>query len=144
MFTPILFPVDLEHTETVDKALALALEEVERSGAELTVMTVAPGVGMPLVASYFKQETLDKVMREVEGNLDSFVQQNIPAQYNPRTLVVKGNGHPANEILKTARQLNMDLIVISSHDSKLEPAILGSVSAKVVRHSHCSVLVVKK
>lgn len=144
MFKNILFPVDLEHTETVDKALALALEEVERSGAEITVMTVAPGVGMPLVASYFKQETLDKVMQEVTKNLEEFVQQNIPTQYNPNVLVAKGNGHPANEILKTARQLAVDLIVISSHDSKLEQAILGSCSAKVVRHAHCSVLVVKK
>lgn len=54
-------------------------------------------------------------------------------------------GFAAEEILKAAKRFRSDLIVLGSRGlSGFKRTILGSVSRKVVRHAHCSVLVVRK
>jgi len=141
MFKKILLPVDLEHSDAAKRALKLALEEIERSGAELYVMTVAPGFGMPLVASFFDQETVNKAMKVIAQHLKDYVKKHVPADIKPKLIVAEGN--PPEQILKQAKKNRIDLIVIPSHDSEVEQIFLGSVAAKVVRHSRCSVLVVK-
>jgi len=40
-------------------------------------------------------------------------------------------GDPANEICKLAEDINADMVVIGSRDSKIESMLLGSVSEKV-------------
>ena len=54
MYKSILFPVDLEHTAEAEKGLRIAIDEARRSKAKLTILTAAPGFGMPIVASYFE------------------------------------------------------------------------------------------
>ncbi len=141
MFKKILLPVDLEHSDAAARALRLALEEVERSNAELYVMTVAPGFGMPLVASFFDEDTVKKAMKVIADHLKEYVKTHIPKAVKPKLIVAEGN--PPEQILKQARKNGIDLIVIPSHDNEMEQIFLGSVAAKVVRHSRCSVLVVK-
>ena len=49
------------------------------------------------------------------------------------------------EIVSTAEELAADLIVVGSRGRRaLKRALMGSVSASVVRHAHCPVLVVRK
>ena len=49
-------------------------------------------------------------------------------------------GDPAREIVKTARDQNVDLIVMSTHgDGAFYRFLLGSVTAKVLHESHCPV-----
>ncbi len=141
MFKKILLPIDLEHTEVAGKAIQLALEEAERSDAKIYVMTVAPGFGMPLVASFFDDNTVKKALKEIARHLDKFVHDNIPEKFHAKSIVTEGN--PPEQILEQAKKHDIDLIVITSHDSEIEQMLLGSCSARVVRHSRCSVLVVK-
>jgi len=141
MFNKILIPVDLEHTQSASRAIKLALDEAEISNAQIFVMTVAPGFGMPLVASFFDEETVNKAMDEVSRHLRKFVAESIPEKFHPKTIVTQGN--PAEQVLKQARINDIDLIVISSHDTEFEQVFLGSCSAKVVRHAKCTVFVAK-
>lgn len=141
MYNNILFPIDLEHTREAEKALKIAVEEAQRSKAKMTVMTVAPGFGMPIVASFFDEATVKNAMKEVARQLKSYVTDNIPEDVEIKTVVVEGN--PAELILKQAEKDNSDLIVISSHNTEVNHMLLGSCAAKVVRHSDCSVTVVK-
>jgi universal stress protein F len=141
MHNSILFPVDLEHTVESEKALQIAVEEARRSNAKLTVMTVAPGFGMPIVASFFDEAAVKKALKEIARHLKRYVSENIPEDIETRALVVEGN--PAELILKQANTDDIDLIVIASHNSQIENLLLGSCAAKVVRHSKCSVTVVK-
>jgi nucleotide-binding universal stress UspA family protein len=54
------------------------------------------------------------------------------------------SGSPAEEIIKAASKLQPDMIVMGSHGhSGVKHFLLGSVSDQVLRHSHCSVLVVR-
>jgi len=53
-------------------------------------------------------------------------------------------GKPHEEILKIAKELDVDMIVIGSHGRQgLERAIFGSVAEKVTRMANCPVLVIK-
>ena len=52
-------------------------------------------------------------------------------------------GHPADEILRVAKEVEAELIVVGSHGEGRAPfASLGSVTAEIVRRSPVSVLVV--
>jgi nucleotide-binding universal stress UspA family protein len=54
------------------------------------------------------------------------------------------DGHPAEEIVDAAKELGVDLIVMGCHGlSTIGRLFLGSISDAVLRHAHCSVLIVK-
>ena len=63
----------------------------------------------------------------------------------PRSIsIVMRHGHAATEIVKAARELNADLIVMSTHGrTGMKHVLLGSVTEKVVRMSPCPVLTVR-
>ncbi len=60
---------------------------------------------------------------------------------NVRALVKMG--HPAEEILNTAEEEDVDLIAIGSRGKRLKGLFIGSVSREVVNNSNRSVLVAK-
>ncbi len=54
------------------------------------------------------------------------------------------HGDAAAEVVKTAKERDVDLIVIASHGrTGIERIFFGSTAESVVRHAHCPVLVVK-
>ena len=54
------------------------------------------------------------------------------------------HGEAASEIVRVARERDVDLIVISSHGrTGLGRILFGSTAESVMRHAHCPVLVVK-
>lgn len=60
------------------------------------------------------------------------------------TLQAITKGHVAEEIVKAAKRIDADLVVMGSRGlSDIERWVLGSVSHKVVRHAPCSMLVVR-
>ncbi len=141
MYKNILFPVDIEHIAEAKKALQVAIDEARRSGAKLTVMTVAPGFGMPIVATFFDEQAVKKALKEVARHLRRYMDDSIPNDIKTDAIVMEGN--PAELILKQANKTKADLIIIASHNSQIENLLLGSCAAKVVRHSKCTVTVVK-
>jgi nucleotide-binding universal stress UspA family protein len=53
-------------------------------------------------------------------------------------------GRPDEEIVKLSQELEAELIVLGSRGlGRMRRALMGSVSESVVRHAHCSVLVVR-
>ena len=141
MYKNILFPVDLEHTAEAADALQVAIEEARRFEARLTVMTVAPGFGMPIVASFFDENAVQEALKEVARHLRRYMDDNLPDDIDTNAVVVEGN--PAELILKQAKSDKSDLIVIASDNNQVEHLLLGSCAAKVVRHARCNVTVVK-
>ncbi len=54
-------------------------------------------------------------------------------------------GDPGQGVAEYAQQINADLVVISSHGrTGLKRLLIGSVAERVVRLSHCPVLVLRK
>jgi nucleotide-binding universal stress UspA family protein len=53
-------------------------------------------------------------------------------------------GHPADAIVRTAEELDVDLIIMATHGrTGVAHMVLGSVAEKVVRHAPCPVLTVR-
>jgi len=56
--------------------------------------------------------------------------------------VIKG-GHPADEILKTAAEEGVDMIMIGARGKRVSHLFMGSVSREVANRADVTVLVVK-
>jgi nucleotide-binding universal stress UspA family protein len=114
MFKEILLPIDLGDPGPSAKALATAVELGRGEGATLHLLAVLPGFGMSIVSQYF-----------------------------PENFEEKAFGTIYEEILRVAKEIGCDLIVMASHRPELKDYLLGPNAARVVRHAGCSVLVVR-
>ena len=75
-------------------------------------------------------------------DLKAFVLENIPEEVEVQRIVTDGKAYEA--ILRVAKQLKVDLIVMASHKRKrAEDYILGTNAMRVVQQSKRSVMVVR-
>ncbi|MCP3868608.1 MAG: universal stress protein [Gammaproteobacteria bacterium] len=141
MFKNILMPIDLQETHLAAKAVKIAITEARKHGADIHIMTVMPGFGMPMVATFFPDNAMKKAMKEIGAELKRYIAANFPNDIKTHPHLDEGS--PAERILDQARDVKADLIVIPSHAQSLGQVFLGSCAAKVVEHATCSVMVIK-
>ena len=132
----ILVPVDF--SDCSKKAVQYAVHFAKQFGAELTLLHVAPlypivsEMGPFNIEDFQDGRTNLEIVRLTIGDF-------VPCHTLLRT------GTPAIEIAGVARELNMDLIILSTHGHKgLTRVILGSTAEMVMRHAPCPVLVVRE
>jgi len=122
--------------QAVDTAIAIALQ----NGAMLHVLTVARLLQIP---DEVETEAIVENSREFHQRLLDELALSIgdagaPIQYEIAI------GHPAEQIIYRADQLDADLIVVGDRGrSKIKRMLLGSVSDRVVRHADRAVMVVR-
>ncbi len=142
-FRKILWPTDFS---TGAKAvLPHALYLGTKPGVELVVLHVLPLVPIspvPVLAVGF-YEQWDKGMRaEAVKDLDTLVASLRKARIRTKAILVKGL--PAEQILRAAKRLRCDLIVLATHGrTGLRHVLMGSVAENVVRRAPCPVLTVR-
>ncbi|RDE24840.1 universal stress protein [Motiliproteus coralliicola] len=142
MFKKVLVPVDLSEPEFVQQALELALREVNENNAELHLITVVPGFGNSLVASFFSEREHQKAVTEVARKFKALASEIVPEGIKPVLKVYEGS--PAEMIVRYIRKQEVDLVLMSAHHrSKVDEFLLGSVSARVAERAGCSVLLLK-
>lgn len=141
MFKKILLPIDLQDTRLTAKAVKIAIDEARKHDAEINVLTVIPDFGMPLVASFFPDATMDKALKEVARELKKYIAANFPQDVKTKPHI--GEGSPADQIIQLTKKLGADLIIIPSHTKSIQQVFLGSCAARVVDRVHCSVMVIK-
>jgi len=141
MFKKILLPVDLQETHLASKAVKITVDEANKHAAEVYIMTVVPGFGMPLVASFFPDDAMQRASEEVAIELEKYIANTFPVELATHSFVAEGN--PSERIVDQAKTLGVDLIIIPSHAKSFGQVLLGSCAAKVVEQAECSVMVVK-
>lgn len=142
MFKKILFPVDMDNQEFAEKALNVAIGQAQENGASIHVVTVIPGFGMQMVGSFFPEDAMQKAMAAVDQKLKDYVKKKIPAGIHASSKALQGKAH--KEILRESKEVGADLIVIPSHNyKKVDRALLGSCTSRVVERSKVSVMVIK-
>ncbi len=141
MHRNILLPVDLNHSDSLGKVVEVAVHLARTSGARLHLVSVVPGFGLPVVASYFPEDFEQKALAGARRALDRFVAQSLPKDLEVRAIVAHGTVY--DEILRCAAALDADLIVMASHRPGMQDYLLGGNASTVLRHAKCSVLVVR-
>ena len=138
MFAKILVPVDVSIAEETEKLLTKAKALAAQWGSEVHVVCVIPNVGMPIVGSYMDEGFEATAKSETEAELTRQIEATgITATAHVLT------GTVYDKVIALAAALDTDLILIAAHQPDLKDYLLGSNAARVVRHSHKSVLVLR-
>lgn len=104
------------------------------------VETSVPFLTPKKVKEMMKEELAERGIEILESMAQKF---HSPNNYmiNFRKLLLDGD--PAEEIVNTAENEKVDLIVLGTGKTNIDKRLLGSVSEKVVHSAPCTVLLVK-
>lgn len=140
MFKKILVPIDVSHSDSGEPGLKAAAEIAAKTGAKLVLMNVVGDIPN-LVADQLPSNYMEATQSRAVEALERLAAKHKLASDNFEIQTTHGKTY--SSILKAAEADGADLIVIASHDPGAADYLLGSTAAKVVRHAHCSVLVVR-
>ena len=139
MYKSILVPIDLGHVEQGKNITRIAGSLLTLPGGQLTLLNVVPDI-----PGYVANEIPDDIA--VRAKTDSLKNlEDIAGECgvnNVSKLIVR-QGNTYHEILSSATDLDTDLIVMASHKPDFTDYLIGSTTARVVRHANCSVFVVR-
>lgn len=142
-FTRILWPTDF--SPGAKAALPHALNLAAGAGAELVVLhalSVAPMYSVPELSAGVWDEWDKQARAEAVRQLEKLAPQLKKAKIRTKTLLVRGV--PFEQILRAAKRLKCDLIVLATHGrTGLRHVLMGSVAENVVRRASCPVLTVR-
>ncbi|HVN89256.1 MAG TPA: universal stress protein [Candidatus Binataceae bacterium] len=136
MFQRILCPVDFDDNSI--EALRLARRLALRDEGKLYLLHVVPPtdplvVSAPRVAQQRESDARTGLKRTSENELKGVEHETLLR-----------HGHPAEEVVKAAKELKADLVVMATHGRRgLSHLVIGSVAEKVVRESTAPVLTVR-
>ena len=137
MFKKILVPIDVDYPKTAVAVYQKAAAIAGLSNAEIRVVSVMPGFGMPIVASYISDEIREQAKKRFKESLEKFIRTNCDktVTYRIRT------GKNWEEIIKAADNWEADLIVCyHNRRREINEVFSGSCSQRVSDNANCSVL----
>jgi len=149
---PVSFPTKIllatDGSREAELAATSAADFAKSTGSELHIVAVFPVAGY--VHPYYEvrfPEAAERLRREdrkeIQGVLDEQVERIREAGGN----VVEAHlrtGEVAEEIVALAEEMGAGLIAMGSRGlGGIRRALIGSVSAAVVPHAHCPVMVVR-
>jgi len=136
----ILVPIDFSPSS--EKALAYAAALARQFEAKITMLHI---LQVQFYANEFAYMPLEDcaMCDGMRGRLDAMASRKLGIELLGATIV--RNGVPFDEIVKAARELDSDMIVISTRGlTGLKHLLIGSTAERVVRYAPCPVLVVGK
>ena len=137
MFNKILVPVDIDYPKTAAAVYQKALSIAKLSDAEIRLVSVMPGFGMPIVASYIPAEVRDEARARFKTSLEQFIGEHCPGPVSHTVRI----GKNWEEIVKAADKWGADLIVVyHNHRREINEVFSRSCSQRVADNAKCSVL----
>lgn len=136
MYKTILVPVQLDSNGHGKEMIAMA-RKIGGKKARVIVTHVVeevPGFIATNLPAGILEKSKATALREIKA---------LAKAVDPAAEVGVRTGHAATTILVMAEEAGADLIIVGSHRPGLQDYFLGSTAARVVRHSNCSVLVVR-
>jgi len=140
----ILFASDFSKASR--RAYTTALDMAKRNRAKLTILHVIAPIVPVAPDAYVAFDTWDEIetqarewaRRQVAKLTDAAKKRGV------RAVGVVTEGTAAREIIRAARRLNADLVIIGTHGrTGLAKLFLGSVASAVVATSRCPVMTVR-
>ena len=135
MYTNILVPVSFDTERDAQGALEIA-KALRAEGGKITCLHV-----MELLPQYATEYPPADHLEAARADILDGLKKMVEGIDNASALVI--DGHSARSILAHAENNGVDLIIIASHQPGMSDYLLGSTAAKVVRHAHCAVHVLR-
>lgn len=139
MYTKILMPVDLAHTDKMPKALNTAINIARQYQARLCYVTVTNTT--PSAAAHNPEELADKLaaFASEQGQAHGIDTESRVIQSADTAVELE------KKLLEVIEEYGADLVVMASHTPGIGDKlhILHSNAANIVRHSDVSVFVVR-
>ncbi len=143
MINTVLCALDISQ-ENDAPVLKTANKIAKLEGARLDIVTVVPNFRISLVSSYFDDNFQKQAVQDAKVALKKRVADILGDDHVADLRHIVASGSIYEEILETALQDDADLIVIGAHKPDLREMLIGPNAARVVRHSACSVYVVRE
>lgn len=144
MIKKILVPIDF--SDYSKSALRYSVNFAKFFNASITLIYVVepiiypPDFSMGQIAIPTVNTEWDERAKE---ELDKLAKNEIPAELKVKTLIKTGK--PFVEIIETAKEEDVDLIIIATHGhTGVEHILFGSTAEKVVRKAPCPVLTLRE
>lgn len=143
MTASVLCAIDINRPDDEKRVLETAARLADLDGARLDVITVVPDFGASLVGVYFQDHQVETARDKAGEILKATVEASLGSERNKSVRHIVAIGRVYEEVLKAAGLADSDLIVIGAHRPDFKDYLLGPNAARVVRHSTCSVYVVR-
>ena len=140
MFKQILVPVDLADTELAKAAIETAVSLANASGGSVRLLNVLPTT--PVMLAEYVPPDFDAQQRQSAEEALAIIAKESGLNAGSISATVRQGGI-YHEVLEEAKEIQADLIVMSSHRPAMRTYFLGSNAGHVVRYARCSVLVVQ-
>lgn len=138
----ILCPTDF--SEPALKGVKAAAEVAVQYSAGVVLLHVIPPAHTltpPTIPSGKVLEYYEDLSRFAQKTLDELIEEQFSKELSVSSRVVQGN--PSDEIVRTASEEKVDLVVIATHGATgWRRFMFGSVAEKVVRMAACPVLTI--
>jgi nucleotide-binding universal stress UspA family protein len=140
----ILVPTDF--SEGARHALTYGLSFAKEYEAELLLLHVVETLAAPYASDLFPvpmAEVFEEMSGYAKSELEKLVAEAKGRGVSSRFVVAQGK--PSLEIMRVAREENVDMIVLGTHGKGvLDQALFGSTTERVVRKAPCPVLCVRE
>jgi nucleotide-binding universal stress UspA family protein len=129
-------------------AAEAAAELSKDTGSEVHIAYVLPSPTELRGHHLYSREVMESVLEQAEGEGRSFLEEQAKQVGASGGEVAETHleaGEPDKEIVRLSEEIGAGTIVIGSRGlGGLRRALMGGVSASVVRHAHCPVFVVRE
>jgi nucleotide-binding universal stress UspA family protein len=141
MYKRILVPVDLADPNLAKPALESAIMIAKAYDGTIRLVNVLPLT--PVMLAEYVPPDFEVQQRQSAEEALAIIAKEVALEPGRVSTAVRQGGI-YHEILDEAKQINADLIVMSSHRTGVRTYFLGSEAGHVVRYATCSVLVVRR
>lgn len=148
--TKYLTAIDLTDEKSWEKIIKKSIDMATGlDNTKIYLMTVITGIQSGIDQRYairgeMKGSTeypMQEWKKDAEAKLREIANNYIPKELQAG-IIVK-NGRIYREIVETAKDLDIDQVVMGAHRRSVADFLLGTNSARVARHAGCSVTVVR-
>jgi len=137
MFKKILVPIDVDYPRTATAVYQKAATIAGLNNAEIRLVSVMPGFGMPIVASYISEEMRQEAKDRFIKSLEEFIRENCDKAVTYRVKT----GKNWEEIIRVADNWDADLIIVYHNRRRdINEVFSRSCSRRVSDNANCSVL----
>jgi nucleotide-binding universal stress UspA family protein len=137
LFSKILVPLDVDYSKTAAAVYRKAAELARCCGAEIRLITVVPGFGMPIVAAHISEQVRKETRKRVAAAMEQFIEENCDKSVSHEIRT----GKNWEEVIEAADEWGADLIVVYHNRRRsINEVFSGSCALRVEENAACSVL----